>query len=329
MRAAAFSHRGPAHEVLAVRDLPDPVPGPGEVRVRIAVSGVNPTDWKTRGTGDPLPYPWQVPHHDGAGVIDAVGEGVSAHRVGERVWTYLAAYERPWGTAADFSIVPSTYAVPLPEHISFSQGAGLGVPFITAHRCLALDGPLEGRTVLVAGGAGAVGHASIQLARRAGARVITTVSSAEKAEIARTAGPDIIVNYRDSDAVEQIRAAAPDGVDRIIEVALATNLDLDLAVLRRHGSIITYAGEPTRQPILPVRQLMVGNVTLRFMLLYFVPEEPIHDAVREITAALQADDLVGLPEVHFSLDPPADAHAAVEAGAVGKVLIDLDPTAGR
>lgn len=323
MRAAAFRHRGPAHEVLALRDLPEPSPGAGEVRVRVAVSGVNPTDWKTRTAGDPLPFPWQVPHHDGAGVIEAVGEGVPAERVGQRVWTYLAAYDRPWGTAAEFSIIPAEHAVPLPDHIGFDQGAGLGVPFITAHRCLALDGPLTGQTVLVAGGAGAVGHASIQLARLAGARVITTVSSAEKADIARTAGPDVIVNYRDADAVEQIRAAAPEGVDRIIEVALATNLDLDLAVLRRHGSIITYAGEPTRQPTLPVRQLMTGNTTLRFMLLYFVPQEAIREAAAEITSALEAGALVPLPAVRFPLERTADAHVAVETGVTGKVLVDI------
>jgi len=187
MLAAAYSQRGSADEVLAVREVPDPVVGPGEVRVRIHTSGVNPTDWKSRSAGAPI-EDYLIPNQDGAGIIDQVGAGVDPARLGQRVWVFHAAWQRTNGTAAQFTALPAGQAVPLPDTIGFDQGAGLGIPYITAHGCLYGDGPIDGLTVLVAAGAGAVGHAAIELAVFGGARVIATVSSQEKAQIARAAG---------------------------------------------------------------------------------------------------------------------------------------------
>ena len=323
MKAAIYRQRGTAQDVLAVEDLPDPTPGPGEVRVRVYASGVNPTDWKSRSGDAPMTVEYQIPNQDGAGVIDSVGEGVDANRIGERVWLFHAAWNRVNGTAAQYTVIPSNQAIPLPDAVTFNQGAGLAIPYITAYGCLYLDGPIEGRTILIAGGAGAVGHAAIELAKFAGAHVITTVSSPEKAELARAAGADVVVNYRDSDAIDQIKAAAPNGVDRVVEVALGANLERDLAVLRPAGSIITYAAEPTGDPQLPVRRLMTENVTLHFILVYNFTQEQIDSAVAGVSAALAAGALTASPETHFTLDQIAEAHEAVEGGITGKVIVDI------
>ena len=322
MRAALYDRYGTAGDVLRVEEIERPEPGPGEVRVKIEVSGINPTDWKSRTGATPRPIDgFQIPHHDGAGVIDKVGEGVDPGRSGERVWLWMAAAGRRWGTAAQWSVVPERQAVRLPDGIPAELGASLGVPAMTAHRCLFSDGPLDGKTVLVAGGAGAVGHFAIELAKHAGATVITTVSGPQKAELATRAGADYVVNYRDADAADQIRSLAPP-VDRVIELALGANLQLDLAVTRPHAHIVTYAAEPA-DPELPVRACMTANVTLRFVLLYGIPPEAFDQAARDITAALTDGKLTGLPVTRFTLDDVAAAHDAVEAGALGKVLIDL------
>ncbi|HTS99935.1 MAG TPA: NADPH:quinone reductase [Streptosporangiaceae bacterium] len=322
MRAALYDHYGPAREVLRVQDVERPEPGPGEVRVKIEASGVNPTDWKSRSGMTPRPIDgFQIPHHDGAGVIDAVGAGVDPGRAGQRVWLWMAAAGRRWGTAAEWTVVPEHAAVPLPDGASADLGASLGVPAITAHRCLFADGPVGGTTVLVAGGAGAVGHFAIELAKRAGARVITTVSGPRKAELAAKAGADLVVNYREPDAADQIRAfAGPGGVDHVVEVALGANLALDLAVLASGGRIVCYAAEAT-DPVLPVRACMNANVVVRFVLLYGVPPEALAQAARDITAALDAGALTELPVTRFPLEQAAAAQEAVEAGAVGKVLV--------
>jgi NADPH2:quinone reductase len=323
MRAAVFRSTGSAAEVLRVEELPTPEPGPGQVRVRMAVSGVNPTDWKSRSGATPLPRDadFQVPNQDGAGVIDRVGPGVDESRVGERVWLYLAAWRNPYGTAAEYSVVPQERAVPLPGGVSSDLGASLGVPAMTAHRCLFSDGDLP-ETVLVHGGAGAVGHYAIELARAAGATVISTVSSPEKAELATAAGAHHVVDYRGDDPAGRIRAVAPDGVGRIVEVDLGANLALDLAVVAPNATIVTYAATPKR-PELTVRELMSRNLVLRFMMLYTVPEEALRRAASDITAALEAGHLTPLPFHRYTLDETAAAHDAVEAGAVGKVLVDV------
>jgi NADPH2:quinone reductase len=319
MRAVLYDSHGPAREVLRVTEVDRPEPGPGQVRVRIEASGVNPTDWKSRSGATARPISeFQIPHLDGAGVIDAVGEGVDPVRLGQRVWVWLAAAGQPWGTAAEWSVVPAEQAVLLPDGVSAELGASLGVPAMTAHRALFADGPVADRNVLVAGGAGAVGHFAIELAKHAGARVITTVSGPAKAELAAKAGADLVVNYHDPDAVEQIRPYAP--LDRIVELALGANLDLDLALSGPQTHIVDYAAEAD-DPVLPVRRCMTANVTLRFMLLYTVPRPALLEAAAGITQALRDGALTELPVTSFSLDQVAEAHDAVEAGAVGKVIV--------
>lgn len=323
MQAALYERQGAARDVLrVVEDIERPEPGPGQVRVRMAVSAINPTDWKTRAGATPRPIDgFQIPHHDGAGVIDAVGEGVDPSRTGERVWTWLAAHGRRWGTAAQWAVLPAGQAVPLPAGVSFDLGACLGVPAMTAHRCLFADGPLDGATVLVAGGAGAVGRYAVQLAKFAGARVITTVSSPEKARLADKAGADHVVDYRAPDVIEQVRSLAA-RVDRVVEVNLGANLDLDLAVSGPGTTIVTYAASAI-DPTLPVRACMTANVTLRFMLLYGVPASALQQAVADIGAALEAGALDEPPLHRYPLHEIVEAQEAAEAGVVGKVLVDI------
>jgi NADPH2:quinone reductase len=321
MRAARYERTGPAHEVIEVMQIETPEPGPGEVRVRIAFSGVNPTDWKSRaGATGGLAGEFQIPNQDGSGVIDAVGEGVDAARVGERVWIFFAAWQRPWGTAAEYSVVPADCAVPLPAGASFELGASLGIPAMTAHRCLFADGPVEGKTVLVAGGAGAVGRAAIELGRWAGAeRVVATVSSDEKAAIAREAGAHETIDYKAGDAAEQVKGL---GAERIVELSLGQNLELDLAAAGPNCAIVSYANEGPN-PELEVRSLMRPNIVLRFVLVYTMPREAIEQAVADITSALEDGALTEPPLLHFPLAETAAAHDAVEQGAIGKVLIDV------
>jgi NADPH:quinone reductase len=320
MRAAVYDSYGSAADVLRVAEIDRPEPGPGEVRVRVELSGVNPTDWKSRSGATRRPIDlFQVPHHDCAGVIDAVGEGVDQARIGQRVWTWKAAASSRWGTAAQWSVVPSGQAVPLPAAASAELGASLGVPAITAHRCLFADGPVEGKNVLVAGGAGAVGHFAIELAKYFGARVAATVSGPAKADLAARAGADLVVNYREPGAAERLRSFAP-LMDRIVEVALGANLELDLAVSGPQTHIVDYAAEPS-DPVLPVRRFMNANVTLRFVLLFGVPGPALEQAAADITGAIEAGALTELPITRFPLEQVAAAQDAVQAGVVGKVVV--------
>ena len=318
MLAAVYRTTG-GPEVLSVEEVPTPEPGPGEVRVRLHVAGVNPTDWKMRTSAQPKDF--QVPGQDGAGEVDAVGAGVDAGRVGERVWVWFAAARgRQWGSAAQWTVVPSRQAVRLPDEVSYDVGAGLGIPAMTAWHCLFADGTLQGRDVLVAGGAGAVGNAAVALARRGGARVLATTSTPDKAELARAAGAHATVDYRASDAAEQVRALAPDGVTRIVEVALGANLELDLAVLAPHGVVSTYADDLLSTS---TRPLMVANATLAFVLVYGVADIDLDAAVTGVSEALAAGDLPALPSTRFPLADVAAAHSAVQARTPGKVLLDL------
>lgn len=340
MRAISYSRTG-GSDVLQLVDRSVPEPGPGEVRVRVVRSGVNPTDWKLRaGTGDgaPAPFPMTVPNQDGAGVVDAVGRGVDAARVGERVWIWEAAFERADGTAQELTVVPAHQAVPLPERADFDLGASLGIPFLTAHRALTVneDGPLElgpgslqDRVVLVAGGAGAVGNAAIQLAHWADATVITTVSSPEKARLARAAGADHVIDYRTQDVVAIVRGIAPHGVHTVVEVSPAMNAVIDVAVIGRHGVVAVYAddGEPTLS--LPVRALMGPNARWQFILVYTELAVAKARAVQDVTVAVAEGAVrvganAGLPLHHYPLAETGAAHSAVEAAAVGKVLVDVD-----
>jgi len=331
VRAAAYSRRGPAERVLRVLDLPDPRPGRGEVRVRIACSAVNPSDIRARRYArGPLPFPLIVPHQDGAGTIDAVGPSVPRARLGERVWVYNACYGRPFGTAAEWVVLPSFQARPLPEQVPFELGASLGVPALTAHRCLFADGSVRGRSVLVAGGAGAVGHFAVELARWGGARVAATASSERKRRLARAAGAELAVDYRAADAAERLRAFAPRGFDRIIEVDLRSNLALDLAVAAPHAVIAVYAtgplaaGRPRGRPLprAAVERMMLANLAIRLVWVYGIPDGARRRALADIAACLRQGALSRLPERRFPLERIADAHLAVERGAPAKVLVE-------
>ncbi|WP_409329426.1 NADPH:quinone reductase [Trujillonella humicola] len=322
MKAAVYRATGPAREVLHVEDLPVPEPGPGEVRVAVTLSGVNPTDWKGRAgfNGRPGPETFQVPHHDGAGRVDAVGPGVTGLAVGQRVWVFLAAFGNRYGTAAEFAVLPAERVVPLPDGASDELGACLGVPALTAAHCLGGDpAAVEGRTVLVAGGAGAVGHFAIELAKQAGARVVTTVSSPAKAELARAAGADLVLDYRRDDVVARTREAVGE-VHRVVEVALGSNLEIDLAVLAGGGLVVVYAQED-EDPQLPTYRLLSANVSLRFVLLYGLSRRDLDRAVSWTSAATGAGALSPLPITPFPLDRIVDAHLAVEGGAVGKAVV--------
>ena len=335
MRAIVYSRPGGPH-VLELVDRPIPDPGPGEVRVRLAFSGVNPTDWKSRTNADPGPG-GQIPNQDGAGTVDAVGAGIDSGRVGERVWVWEAAWQRPHGTAAEYTVVPAPQAVPMGAWPSFELGAALGIPFLTAHRCLTLgesmpdrlgSGVLIGRTVLVQGGAGAVGNAAIQLARWAQATVIATVSSPAKGQLAAAAGADYVVDYRQQDVVAEVRRIAPSGVDTVVEVSAAVNAGADAQLLARHGAVASYANNGGDELTVPIRPQMLVNSRWQFVYIYTEPPAAKAAGVAGVAAALadralRVGEDAGLPLHVHPLARTADAHRAVEDGAVGKVLIDV------
>lgn len=338
MRAVVYDRTGDSSVLQVVdRDLAEP--HSGEVRVRLAVAGVNPTDWKFRvGASGPAQLTWDevVPGQDGAGVVDAVGDGVTGLSTGERVWVYLAQHERPTGTAQEYAVLPADRVVRLGD-ASYDVGASLGVPAMTAHRALTVheDGPtrlapgaLADRTVLVTGGAGAVGHAAIQLARWAGAQVITTVSGDEKAALAAAAGAHHVVNYRTGDAPAEVREIAPDGVDLVVEVAVIDDVELIGRVLKTRGAVSIYANTGGTEVTLPVRPFMSLNARLQFIMLYTMGEVALTTAAEDVSAAvadgaLGVGEEYGLPLLRFTLQQAAAAHDAVENGAVGKVLIDI------
>ncbi|RBY84984.1 NADPH:quinone reductase [Blastococcus sp. TF02A-30] len=332
-----ISYRRPGGpDVLELLDAPVPEPGPGEVRVRVAYSGVNPTDWKSRSNADPGPD-GQVPNQDGAGTVEAVGQGVDPVLVGERVWIWEAAWQRRWGTAAEHTVVPARHVVLLGTDPSFELGAALGIPFLTAHRCLTVaeslpdrlgPGALDGHTVLVQGGAGAVGNAAIQLARWSDATVIATVSSPRKAQLAAAAGADHVVNYRDEDVVAEVRKIAPKGVDAIVEVSAAVNAPVDAQVIGMHGAVAMYADDGGAEVTVPVRAQMGPNARWQFVLVYTEPERAkvlgIEDVATAVAdGAIRVGEDAGLPLHVYPLEETAQAHRAVQEGAVGKVLVDV------
>jgi NADPH:quinone reductase len=338
MKAMVYRRSG-GPEVIEAEDLETPKPAAGEVLVRVAVSGVNPTDWKTRqGISAGLTEGWQIPNQDGAGLVIEVGEGVDRSLLNERVWLWESAYQRPWGTAAQYTVVPASRVVPLDPAASYELGAALGVPFITAHCCLTAGATtpdrlapqtLTGRTVLVQGGAGAVGNAAVQLARWAGATVISTVSSPEKATLAEAAGSHHVIDYRSQDVVTEVRKIAPDGVDVIVEVAAAANAQTDAAVLALNGVVAIYAGTGDETATVNIRSMMMINARWQFILLYTMPAEVKAAAVESLRAAVAAGairigDQAGLPVYRFDLGQTGSAHAAVAAGAIGKVLITIN-----
>jgi len=341
MRAIVYAEKGHSR-VLSLAERPVPEPGPGQVRVRMVRSGVNPTDWKARaGVTSPMGFAEVTPGQDGAGVIDALGGGgVPGLAVGDRVWLYLGQHGLPYGTAAEYCVLDGHRAVKLPETLigdaAFDLGASLGVPAVTAHRALTSGavnarlgpGSMTGQAVLVQGGAGAVGNAAIQLAVWSGATVITTVSSDEKAALARAAGARHVVNYRTADAAAAIRAAAPGGVDLIAEVSPAQNNELDLAVAANGAAIAVYANNGGDTFSVNVRQTFALNLRYQFLLLYTLDPDLLAAAAQDVTSAIATGALrvgkeAGVPLHHYPLEHAAAAHDAVEHGAVGKVLIDI------
>jgi NADPH2:quinone reductase len=327
MRAGWYERNGAARDVLQVGELPTPNAAPGEVRVRLQTSAVNPSDVKKRAgaRGQTITDPRIIPHSDGAGVIDQIGPGVAGVQLGERVWLHSAQFQRPFGTAAEYVTVPAALATRLPNNTNFAAGACIGIPVMTAHRCVFADGMVTGRTVLVAGGAGAVGFYAIQLAKWGGARVIATVSSEAKQAAALRAGADIVINYKLGDVAEQVRGAiGTNSVDRIVEVDLGANLATDLAILRPGGTIVSYASMAAPEPTLPFYPLMAKNAVLRLVLVYSMGPEAIAAACADITRWLESGDRAHQIAEHFPLDKLVAAHEAVEAGTkIGCVVVDL------
>ncbi|MGZ9031922.1 MAG: NADPH:quinone reductase [Burkholderiaceae bacterium] len=327
MLAAFYTRTGPARDVLTVGEIDTPLAGPGEVRVKLAFSGVNPSDVKTRGgvRSRDLPFARIVPHSDGAGVIDAVGAGVPAQRAGERVWVWNAAWGRAMGTAAQYVVLPAAQAIPLPADTGFDAGACLGIPALTAFHAVHCNGGVNGRTVLVAGGAGAVGHYAVQFAKLGGAvRVIATVSSDEKAALARAAGADMAINYRTEDVAQRcLELTDGAGVDRVVELDLAANLGIDLAAVRRDGEITVY-GSGAPEVAVPFFPALLKNVRLQFFIVYNLSEADRARAVSGVTALLAARRLQHNIARHLPLSRIAEAHELVEGGrASGNVVLDV------
>jgi NADPH2:quinone reductase len=324
MRAAWYEKNGPASDVLKVGEIADPVAGPGEVRVRLHASGVNPSDVKARAGSRPIRWPRIIPDSDGAGVIDQAGAGVDPRRVGERVWVFNGQWDRPLGTSAQYIALPAPLAVPLPAALSFEHGACLGIPVMTAHRCLFADGPVAGKTVLVTGGAGVVAHYAIQLAKWAGARVVTTVSSEAKAAHARAAGADIVIDYRGEDVVKRIRATVG-GVDRVVDVDFGRNLPVTVEVLNPFAAITCYASMSVREPPFPYDKLLRLNVSVRPVFVYTMPDAAKAQAHADIARWLAQGNPVFAIAARFPLSETVAAHLAVERGEkIGHVILAID-----
>ncbi len=324
MIAAWYDRQGPAAEVLRVGELPTAEPGPGEVRVRLNLSGANPGDMKKRQgwLGSPMAFPRIVPHSDGAGVIEAVGPGADPARVGRRVWVYGAQSYRPFGTAAQATVVPEALAIGLPDAVSDETGACLGIPGITAHRAVFADGPVAGQVVLVHGVRGSVSSLAAQLARWAGATVIGAVRTAAEAGLVGEAVADHVVSL-DSGATSAIQRLAPDGVDRIVEVALSANADLDAEVVR-NGAVIAAYASPGDRPAFPFWPMLFANVTIRLLGSDDFPQDAKDAAARDLTAAAAQSALAVTVAETLPLEQIAAAHELIESGkAPGRVLVAL------
>ena len=328
MKAAFYERTGPASEVLVVSDMPDPQPGPGELRIRMEWSGVNPSDVKARSgaRGPAMPFPRVIPHSDGMGVVDAVGADVDPGRVGQRVWLWNAGWGRPDGTAAGFVVLPQQQAVPLPDNVPGDVGACLGIPALTAAHAVMTDGGVKGQRVLVAGGAGAVGHYAVQFARLLGARqVIATVSSPAKAELARAAGAHAVIDYRTESVADRVREeTAGEGIDRVIEVDIAANAGVDVEVVRPDGMWVVY-GSGARQFTLPFFPMISRNVLVRFFIVYNLSSSDRQRANEFLDGCLRRDMLRHNIAARLPLASVAQAHELVESGKVmGNVVVSIE-----
>jgi len=325
MLAAWYEQNGAARDVLWVGEQPDPLPGKGEVRVRLRASGLNPSDVKARGGSRPVIPPRVIPGSDGAGTIDRVGAGVSRRRIGQRVWVYNGQWQRPSGTSAQYIALPAALAVPLPRKLSYQQGACLGIPVMTAHRCLFADGPIRGMNVLVTGGAGVVGHYAVQLARWAGAKVIATVSSQEKASHARKAGAHAVIDYRSENVGARLRdVTGGAGVDRVVDVEFGANLPGYVKALKPDAVVATYSSMKVAAPALPFYELMRLNFTLRMVFVYTMPPAAKARALADIARWVSTGRPKFAIAARFPLAEIVPAHELVESGAkTGHVVIDI------
>lgn len=319
MKAAWFEAFGPARDVLQVGERPRPEAGPGEVLVQVEASGINPSDVKKRAGSAPhlLDDGYVIPHSDGAGVIEAVGAGVPQTRVGERVWIYQAQHGRRFGTAATHVAIDSALAAPLPDAASMEQGAVFGIPVMTAHRCVFADGPVEGLSLLVTGGAGRVGHYAIQWAAHSGARVIATASRAEDEAACREAGASAVVDHRDTDWPKQVLDANHgERIDRVVEVEFGGNLPAVLELIRTGGTIATYASSAVPEPTLPFYRMMFMDLTVRMVLVYEMPASAKRQAIADIADWVQAGRLSHRIAEVLPLEQIARGHELVEQAQV-------------
>lgn len=326
MKAGWYENNGAAEEVIQIGEFESPEIGPDDVLVQVYASGVNPSDVKKRaGSGSGLLEERIIPHSDGAGVIEKVGSNVSPERIGGRVWVYNGQFDRSHGTAAEYIALHASQVIPLPNTVSFNEGACLGIPAMTAHRCLFAAGEIKGETILVTGGAGAVGHYAIQLAKWDGAKVITTISSDEKAKHAQQAGADYIINYRTQNVIEQIEEITDGkGVDKIIEVDFGTNLPITEQVLKVNGLIACYASMNIREPAIPFYALLFKNIHIQLTLVYNMPQKAKQQACADINQAIDENKLIHPIASIYPLEQLADAHLAVESGTqIGNVIVEI------
>jgi NADPH:quinone reductase len=326
VRAVWYERSGPAADVLAYGEMPTPSAGPGEVRVRLEASGVNPADiYRRAGAYRGMEFVRVIPNSDGAGIVDQVGDGVTRLKVGQRVWLFNGQRNgRAFGTAAEYVALSEHLVTPLPDSVSFAQGATLGIPAMTAWCCLFCDGPIAGQTVLVTGGAGAVGHYAVQLAKWGGARVIATVSSAAKGEQARLAGADLVVNYKADDVIAEVLAfTGQRGVDRVVDVDFGGNIATTLKLMAMNSTVAVYATNGNRNPIVPMRELMEKCIALRTLVLFALPLPLLAAAQADISKWLAAAARIHNIAAQFPLSETAQAHLAVEKGdKLGTVIVD-------
>src|SRR5712671_4333607 len=326
MKAVWYERTGAAPDVLTFGDMPTPMAGPGEVRVRLEASGVNPADVGRRGGSyRALEFPRVIPNSDGAGIVDQLGDGVTRLRLGQRVWLFNGQRNgRAFGTAAEYITLAEHLVTPLPDNVSFAAGATLGIPGMTAWCCLFGDGPIAGQTVLVTGGAGAVGHYAVQLGKWGGARVIATVSSSMKAEQARLAGADLVIDYKTEDVVAKAMAFTDGrGVDRVVDVDFGGNIATTLKLMAMNSTIAVYATNGNRNPVLPMRDLMERCIALRALVLFALPPPLLSAAQADISKWLAAGPRIHTIAARFSLSETAQAHLAVEKGGkLGTVIVD-------
>ena len=328
MKAVWFETFGTAADTLVTGEQPRPVAGPGEVLVKLKTTGVNPSDVKKRAGAFPnlLDDGLVIPHSDGAGVIEAVGEGVSTSRIGERVFVYQAQFARRLGTAAEYVALEDRRAPTLPENASFEVGACIGIPIMTAHRCVFADGPVDGQTIVVTGGAGRVGYYAIQWAKSAGATVIATASNPEDADTCKSVGADFVVNHRQDDWAEQVlECTAGEKVNRVVDVEFGYNLPQVLKFIAVNGVIATYSSTQVKEPKLPFLQMMFMDLTLRMVIVYAMPEEAKQQAVSDTIEFLAAGKLQHRIAHSLPFDEMVKSHELVEQGGFGGcVVVNLD-----